>query len=153
MDNINKWLMLASNIGVIAGIFFLAIEVQQNTKMMNAQTRDAMTERLTNWQMAIATEQYAASTYFKGNSGQELDVVNGERLSFLFMINANLRIWENEWYQFQIGLFEEDEFNPRLERWARTMNSPGYQQSWPIFRDQFSQDFREIINSMVDPEE
>ena len=149
LDSLNKWLMLAANVGVIAGIIFLAIEVQQNTRMMSAQTRDAMTERLTNWQLAISTDQYASSIYFKGNAGQELDVESGERVSFLLMVNANLRIWENEWYQFQIGLFDETEFAPRLERWSRTMDSPGYRQAWQLFRGQFSPEFKTVIDSIV----
>ena len=149
LDSLNKWLTLAANLGVIAGIIFLAIEVQQNTRMMSAQTRDAMTERLTNWQLAISTDQYAASIYIRGSNGQELDVANGERLSFLLMVNANLRIWENEWYQFQIGLYDETEFAPRLERWGRTMASTGYRQAWQIFRGQFSPGFREEIDSVV----
>jgi len=32
MDNLNKWLTLFANIGVIAGIFFLGIELRQNSK-------------------------------------------------------------------------------------------------------------------------
>jgi len=44
LDDLNKWLTLAANVGVLAGIIFLAIELQQNTNMMQAQTRQAITE-------------------------------------------------------------------------------------------------------------
>ena len=30
LDNLNKWLMLVANIGVLAGIFFLVLEIRQN---------------------------------------------------------------------------------------------------------------------------
>ena len=30
MDSVNKWLILVANIGVIAGIVFLGIEIDQN---------------------------------------------------------------------------------------------------------------------------
>jgi len=36
MDNLNKWLTLAANFGVIAGILFLAFEIRQNTRTMQA---------------------------------------------------------------------------------------------------------------------
>ena len=42
MDSTNKWLMLAANIGVIAGIAFLAIEISQNSDQLAAQTRNTM---------------------------------------------------------------------------------------------------------------
>ena len=38
-DTINQWLSLAANIGVLAGIIFLAIEVRQNSKNLAAQVR------------------------------------------------------------------------------------------------------------------
>jgi hypothetical protein len=31
-DKLNQWLMLATNLGVIAGIAFLAVEISQNTE-------------------------------------------------------------------------------------------------------------------------
>ena len=39
LDSLNKWLMLAANIGVITGIIFLAIEVDQNNLSTKGQTR------------------------------------------------------------------------------------------------------------------
>lgn len=39
VDQINRWLMLAANIGVIAGIVFLAVEIQQNNELMASQAR------------------------------------------------------------------------------------------------------------------
>jgi hypothetical protein len=39
-DKINKWLTLAANVAVVAGIFFLALELSQNSRMMHAQTRN-----------------------------------------------------------------------------------------------------------------
>ena len=37
-DKLNQWLMLAANLGVIAGIAFLALEVSQNTEALQAQS-------------------------------------------------------------------------------------------------------------------
>ena len=43
MEKLNHLLTLLANIGVIAGIIFLAVEINQNTDMMRAQTRSAVT--------------------------------------------------------------------------------------------------------------
>lgn len=42
LDSLNKWLMLIANLGVIASIIFLAIEVQQNTTVQIANSRQQM---------------------------------------------------------------------------------------------------------------
>ncbi len=34
LDNVNKWLTLVANFGVVAGIIFLAIEVRQNQELL-----------------------------------------------------------------------------------------------------------------------
>ncbi len=33
LDKTNQWIMIAANVGVLAGIIFLAVELQQNTKI------------------------------------------------------------------------------------------------------------------------
>ena len=37
LDQLNKWLSLAANIGIIASIVFLAAQVSQNSQMMEVQ--------------------------------------------------------------------------------------------------------------------
>ena len=45
MNKLNQWLTLLANIGVIAGIVFLGVEIRQNTEMIQSQTRDSITEK------------------------------------------------------------------------------------------------------------
>jgi len=68
MDKVNQWLSLLGNLGVVAGIIFLAIELQNNTRATEAQTRNSMTENLVSWQMAIGSDEYTAQTWVKGNN-------------------------------------------------------------------------------------
>ena len=44
IQKINEAVSLIANIGVIASIIFLGVEMQQNTDMMRSQTRNSMTE-------------------------------------------------------------------------------------------------------------
>ena len=41
-DRIARWLSLAANLGVLAGIFLLIVELDQNREMMRAQIRHDM---------------------------------------------------------------------------------------------------------------
>ena len=36
-EKLNQWLSLAANLGVLAGIIFLALEIQQNSELMRVQ--------------------------------------------------------------------------------------------------------------------
>jgi len=151
LSKLNESLTLLANIGVIAGIVFLAVEVQQNTSMMQAQTRDAMTEKLVDWYAAISSSEFTVQSFWNsraGTPGSEL-----EQRAFLFMALGNIRIWENEWYQFQNGLFDETEFEARIKQWPSVINAPGYRRAWEATKETHSPDFVEYIDSLLEVRE
>jgi len=45
VENVNRWLTLAANLGVIVGIVFLALEVNQNTQMTLIDREDRQQEQ------------------------------------------------------------------------------------------------------------
>ena len=150
MDKLNKWLTLLANIGVIAGIAFLAIEIQQNTAMIQSQTRDSITEK----QLAVF-EWFATSAennrIRKEGNNLELDFDSPEGRQYSWMIAGNLRLWENEWYQYQRGLYEPEEFEPRLKIWRRMVNTPGVIFVWREWqKDAFSPEFSALIDSFIE---
>ena len=68
MSKLNERLTLVANLSVIAGIVFLAVEMRQNTEAIQAQTRDAITEkqmeylgwRATSPELALVVERVSA---------------------------------------------------------------------------------------------
>lgn len=149
-DKINQSLALLANLGVIAGIVFLAMEVQQNTSMMQAQTRDSMSDKLIDWQMSVATDLYTAESFEAGNNGDGFDS-RAQEISYYMLVSANFRIWENEYYQYSKGLYEEAEFAPRLTRWKKTTlyDETDYERIWCLRREGFSQEFQLLIDSWI----
>jgi hypothetical protein len=149
MDNLNKWLALAANVGVIAGIIFLAIEIQQNTEMMRSQTRDNMAGKQLNLFEWFATSTDNAAIRDRGGRG-ELEAGSPEYAQFGWMVAGTLRLWENEWYQYQQGLFEVEEFEPRLNIWRGVLlGSPGLIDAWDDIRPSFSPEFSALIDSLI----
>ena len=49
-DQVNKWLTVGANIAVVAGIVFLALQLNQNSRMVQTQTRNAITESILDFQ-------------------------------------------------------------------------------------------------------
>ncbi len=150
-SKINQSLTLLANLGVIAGIVFLAAEIRQNTEMMQSQTRDAMTEKQMDWYMAIGTNEFASGLFFstarEGTSDLEEDQARTQ--TFNFMAMSNIRMWENEWYQFQKGLYEEDEFLTRSSLWPGVIVQPGFRALWEGQKSSYAPDFREYLDGMI----
>jgi len=150
MDNLNKWLTLVANIGVLLGIIFLAIEIQQNTNMMQAQTSDSVTDKQISFFLDTGTEPYSSDILVRGGSSENLRAdLNPQEVNSYFLIsNGMFRMWENELYQFERGLFSEEEFLPRIEAWRYQFDrSPGLSEVWSANKVGYSQGFVEIVDS------
>jgi len=58
-------------------------------------------------------------------------------------------MWENEWYQYQKGLFEPGEFESRLILWEGVMRSTGYRAIWESVRLTYAPEFRQTIDELI----
>ena len=76
-------------------------------------------------------------------------VGSSEALQAVFWNITQLRMWENEWYQYQNGLFDETEFEPRLNLWRNSMSNPYNILVWEQARLNFSPDFRELLDNLI----
>ena len=149
MDSLNRWLGVLANLGVLIGIGFLAIEIQQNTNATSAQTRDSLTQKQTDWFVQIAADESTLALLLKGSSSAGRDELEPEEaLGFMFLVQSNLRMWENEYYQYKVGLFDDEEFDPRVRRWRIVCNSPGRRWVWASVRDGYSPDFRHLMDDI-----
>jgi len=153
LDDFNKWLTLIANVGVLTGIIFLAIELQQNTNMMQAQTRDSVTKNTLDYISIILSspENTRALARMGFNAGQAADDPdNLETLVFALEVQANFRIWENEWYQYQSGLFGFEEIEARQNTWKYTLQrAPGFLTHWENRKLSYSPSFRLEIDRII----
>jgi hypothetical protein len=60
-----------------------------------------------------------------------------------------LRVSENELYQYEQGLFEENEFLPRTTVWQGAMNTLGFRQAWESVRNTYSVSFQDKIEEVL----
>ncbi len=143
--DLGQTIAIVANVGVIAGIVFLAVEVGQNTEMMRSQTRDSITEK----QMAFSA-WVIGSPELAAALTKNLDDLSPSELA---MINyhwaGSFRAWENSHYQYRRGLFEEEEFEPRRNTWRRGLRNPNVQAMWERRRDGYSPAFRAEIDEII----
>ena len=70
-DNLNRWLTLCANIGVVIGIIFLALELQQNNELLESQAQETQALSIQNattldqdFLLVIAADSALAETWF-----------------------------------------------------------------------------------------
>ena len=145
---INEGVSLIANIGVIGSIVFLGLEMQQNTEMMQSQTRNSIVEnQLSFYERGIENSEIGAT---RDKINLDLDVEATERFQYTLYIQSQLRMWENEFYQYQIGLFDSAEFEARTNAWRGQMSWAANIVIWRRTENAFAEDFRGYLNEIID---
>ena len=144
---INEGVSLIANIGVIGSIIFLGLEMRQNTEMMQSQTRNSIVEN----QLSVYEKMIENPELFDiaDERSANLDVADAERQQLHVFILSQLRIWENEFYQYQIGLFDSDEFEARTNTWKQEMSVTANLGIWRSSENMYAPDFRNYLNTMI----
>jgi len=140
--DLGQTIAILANVGVIAGIVFLAIEVRQNTESIDQSRRVAMAEAYqsrANATMEIMF-QLAGSQHseieaqlveygWPGDSGALAMLSPSERISYTNMEIARWTHFDNLHYQYQQGYVDEEfyryNFEGLVRRFAPTWKALG----------------------------
>lgn len=150
VTQLNAWLQVLANLGVVAGLLFLGLQLRQNSRMMAAQTRNELTQSIITL-IQMESDPRVVSAYLKRDSGLSLTPEDSYHLEAV--ANATLRHWENTFYQHRNGLFDNIEYQADTQVWAMAMKEPAYQSHWKKMRNTYSPDFRGMIDRYAQPEE
>ena len=107
-DRLNRWLTLGANVGVLAGIILLLVELDQNREAIQAQTRSSLSQGIVDHMSLIASNSQLASLRRRIDAGEEATV--NEHYQYELITRAIVRYWENVHYQYRQGLYDEAEF-------------------------------------------
>jgi hypothetical protein len=132
--DVGQAITILANIGVIAGIVFLAIEVQQNQASLDeanrinraASLRTAV-EYFNDIRMSVATDAELADIWSRGNSGEELDGLEASR----FESTCQTLLWTYVMlYEQYRSLDQSMHLNGPLVSMRRDLQSPAIRQCW-----------------------
>ena len=145
-DKLNKWFSLIANIGVLAGIVFLAVELQQNNEILEAQARrDQLEFRSKGGAMLIANPGLAGIAY-KARNGEELSP--SEQFKFAQWTYQIFRAWEWQFTEYLEGMLTEDEL-PTVG-WANQFKDYSLMRSnWYARKANLSPEFVQYIERNV----
>jgi len=148
MGKISERLAVVANLSVVVGIVLVAAELRQNTRAIQGQIRDSITEKQMTFAGWIGTNPQTADVFERGREGYG-HLAESEMTQFTFLAGAMLREWENTSYQYEQGLFTEEEFSARMARWESNLVRPGIQEYWARNQESFASRFRAQIDSIV----
>ena len=146
LDSLNKWLMFAANLGVIAGIVFLGIEINQNRELTKAQIRQELSQGAIDTILREASDLTMASISLKGINDEEM--TPEERFIYERMISAWFRYIETVHYQYRQGLYDTSEFDQQINVWKGRFEIPSVVEQWCFRNQNYSVEFVGEVNSL-----
>jgi hypothetical protein len=145
-DKINRWLTLAANIGVLAGIIFLAMELQQNNEILSAQARrDQLDARSAAGALVIANADLSM-ILFKASNGDTLTPFEEYRFGrWGYQVFRN---WEWQYDEYLEGTLSEEDLP--VIGWAGQFRShPMLQTVWAERKANLSPEFVQFVDGNV----
>ena len=134
---------IVANLGVIAGILLLVLEIRQNNELMSDEAQRARSESIREGFLSMAENGELAAIWVKERSGERLTAVEEHRLG-------------NYWMRGVLGYQTSFQQLPREEleaykAWFRGLfeRSPSWRNTWELYRGTFQPDFVEFMEEEV----
>jgi hypothetical protein len=146
-EQVNRWLSLVANIGVIMGLALLAYEVNQSTKVAISAVSQGLTEQsLDFFSLKIDSDTVAKATY-KRRLGEELD--DYEKYQLAQHQYYNFRVFENAFLQYRRGLYDDSEW----EKYQRIIaiifrTNPIARDMWDRTENEWTVEFLAEVNAV-----
>lgn len=150
-ERLSGWLALGANLAVLAGLVLVFVQLNQNERMLRAQTRHELSMGIVQLLQESAANEHLADVLVRGNAGEPLNPADG--YAYDTRLNALLRYWEDVHYQYRMGLYDEDEFARQRLAWRTSFTGRARAVAyWCRVRDLYSAEFAKELDGMIGPQ-
>ena len=146
-NEVNKWLMLAANFGVLLGLALVIYEIRQNSDLMQVQISQARADAAVASNQQTFESAYIPTILVTIQQGGELS--EEDMVRYVNWFRSMNRNQENVLSQHQFGMLDEN--IPRsIEDFARATvwQSEYSREAWRITRPGYTDQYIAFIESM-----
>jgi hypothetical protein len=146
LETINSIAQIVAAIGVIASLFYLAVQIRQNTKSQQSVVVDSLTSSL----IAVLAPQ-ASDPALTRACAAAVEDWNGakeeDRLQAACVLLALFKLSENAWFQQRQGTLDREQWQGWDFYMRAYYHRPGVQTWWSLRRGMFSSGFRDYLEA------
>ena len=151
MEKLNQWLTLAANFGVIAGLIFLGLEIQQNTISTRMAARENATQGHIDYLGYLLDDTVLARANEKLSNNQPVDGLEDNQMRIF--LQMRWRHYERVYYQYRNDLISDQEwagFEAGIMRSFRDENDLWRMSGnvWARDKERLSQQFAEYVEGL-----
>lgn len=151
-EAINAIAQLVSSIGVVASLWYLAIQVHRNTRISKLSAQDAATTALREVTRPFAENPEVGRLWRIGL--EDLDALSpDEKARFFHVAFQFLKAMETIHFHYLYGLMEEGIWRGWRNLYVHYLACPGLQFYWNTRRYLFSERFQEFVAGLETPQQ
>ena len=146
--DLGQMISILANIGVIAGIVFLAYELRQNTLATEIASAQNVITNIGDRDAVIIESDDFANILLRAEAGAQLTPSESLRLNFLF--SDALRGWQSIFLQHERGALDDAMWHTQLAETKATLNGfATLRAHWDRNKERYSPEFNELLESLL----
>jgi hypothetical protein len=147
-SKLNEWLQLAASIGVILSLIFVGLEIQQSRHIAIADIYQQRTAILMDQLSFGMPAERVYEAVRKSRSGEDLSA--DEKFAIYISLVARIAYWENNYFQYQMGLMPEEQWQASRNAIAqRAKGDPNFLVAWVRERPIVLRSFAETVDQIL----
>lgn len=135
--------------GVVVSLTFVGYEIRQNTAVARSSAAQAFTQQIIDINAIIVSgDMPKFNTRLMSGKGRS-DFTPEEQFILDINLISLVRVWESLFRSVQEGIVEQELLEPMAKRGQTPFFTTYFTQSWPIYKDTFSEDFVTYFESKL----
>jgi hypothetical protein len=145
--DLGQTLTILANIGVIAGIVLLAVELRQNDETQRLlAVQQVLGLAFTNG-IVVSTDEGLSEALVTANAGGQLSAVQRNQIDTFIRAVMN-GMWQ-VYFQYEHGFLEPDFWEAFVRRTRESMAIPLFREWWQRNKRAFSVDFQNYVDDQM----
>lgn len=145
VETISAWAQLLASVGVIGSLFYLAVQLRQNTRSSRAIVVDSLARSMHDLAFAMAQNdellRIVTTTLHDWVTATETE--RARAASFLL---GYFKLFENAWFQMRNGTLGRDQWQGYDSFLRTVLFQPAVKPWWKMRRTFFAPGFREYVD-------
>lgn len=146
LETINSIAQIVAAIGVIASLFYLALQIRQNTRSQRSVVVDSLTSSLITLVSPQSTDPVLTRA-FASAAEDWYGAPEADRLRALAVLFPLFKLFENAWFQKRQGTLDPQQWEGWDVYVRMYYHRPGVQTWWQLRRGAFAHGFRDYVEA------
>ena len=150
-DKIGRWLQILGIAALVASLVFVGLELRQSHEIAIADIYQQRSAMLIEVHAIRLSSDLLHETISKAHAGEPLTDVEKSLLTTHFL--PMFSYWENNHFQYQMGLMPEEQWNASRNTIRNYIRRPGFLEWWQRERLQVRKSFADAVDEVIEEQD